>query len=59
VSGVDSQVDSLVGKYLGDLQEGLGTLKHFKATLQLWPNATSGFFCPRPLPFAIKEQGIR
>ena len=56
VSGVDSKVDRLVGKYPGVFQEGLGTLKHFKATLQLQPGATPRFSRPRPLPFAIKEQ---
>ena len=56
MSGVDSNIDSLVGKYPGVFQEGLGTLKHFKATLQLQPNATPRFCRPRPLPFAIKEQ---
>jgi len=56
VSGVDSKVDRLVQKYPGVFQEGLGTLKHFKVTLQLKPGATACFCRPRPLPFAIKEQ---
>ena len=45
-----------MGKYPGVFQEGLGTLKHIKATLQLKPGATVRFCRPHPLPFAIKEQ---
>jgi len=56
VSGVDSNVDKVVGKYPEVFQEGLGTLKHFKATLHLMPGATPRFCRPRPLPFSIREQ---
>ena len=45
-----------MGKYPEVFQEGLGTLKHFKATLHLTPGATPHFCCPCPLPFAIREQ---
>ena len=56
VSGIDSNVDRLMGKYPEVFQEGLGTLKHFKATLHLLPGTTPRFCRPRPLPFAIREQ---
>ena len=34
--------------------EGLGTVKPYKATLQVQPGAKPRFFKPRPVPFAIK-----
>ena len=40
VSGVDSRVDMLVQKYPEVFQEGLGTLKHHRATLHLKLGAT-------------------
>ena len=56
VSGIDLKVNQLVQKYPEVFQEGLGTIKHYKATLQLKQGATPRFCCPRPLPFAIREQ---
>ena len=56
VSGIDLKVNQLIQKYPEVFQEGLGTIKHYKATLQLKQGATPRFCRPRPLPFAIREQ---
>ena len=56
VSGIDLKVNQLIQKYPEVFQEGLGTIKHYKATLQLKQDATPRFCRPRPLPFAIREQ---
>ena len=56
VSGIDLKVNQLVQKYPEVFQEGLGTIKHYKATLQLKQGATPRFCHPHPLPFAIREQ---
>ena len=56
LSGVDLKVYKLVQKYPQVFQEGLGTVKHYKAVLHLKPGTISRFYHPCPLPFSIREQ---
>ena len=45
----------LSDKYAEVFQDGLGTMKSFRAHLSLKESATPRFHCPRPVPFAIKD----
>ena len=50
-----ARVNVLLKKYNNILAEGLGTMKHFQATLKVRPGTTPVFHRLRPIPFAIKD----
>ena len=50
-----NKVNNLIQKYPKVFQEGLGTMKSFKAHLHLKEGLTPKFCRPRKVPFAIKE----
>ena len=50
-----ARVDVLLKKYNDVFAEGLGTMKHFQATLRVCPGTTPVFHRPRPIPFAVKD----
>ena len=50
-----SKVEALIQKYPKVFQEGLGTMKSFRAHLQLKSDVKPKFHRPRAVPFAIKE----
>ena len=50
-----SKVNNLIQKYPEVFQEGLGTMRSFKAHLHLKEGVTPKFCRPRKVPFAIKE----
>ena len=50
-----SQVEKLLQEYLKVFQEGLGTMKSFKARLSVHEEAKPRFHRPRKVPFALKE----
>ena len=50
-----ARVDVLLKKYNDVFAEGLGTMKHFQATLRVRPGTTPVFHRPRPIPFAVKD----
>ena len=50
-----TELDSLLMKYPSVFEDKLGTMKHFRAKLEIKEGATPKFFRPRPVPFALKE----
>ena len=48
-------LDTLMHRHQELFSEGLGTVKPYKATLQVQSGAKPRFFKPRPVPFAIKD----
>ena len=55
VQEVPSPIEFLLRKYEDVFQEGLATMRPFKATLCLKSDAVSRFDKPRSVPFALKE----
>ena len=51
----DPPLQKLLRRYSCVFQEGLGTLKGFKATIHVSPDAQPRFCRPRPIPYAFRE----
>lgn len=43
-----------MSKYIDVFKSGLGTLKGYKATLEVKPNSTPKFYKPRSVPYALR-----
>ena len=55
LSDHNTQIEVLKKKYDQVFSAGLGTMLHFKASLNVKPEVKPIFFRPRSIPFAIKE----
>ena len=55
VQEVPSPADALLKKYEAVFQEGVTTMRSFKANLQLKSDVVPRFHRPRPVPFALRE----
>ena len=55
-SEASSEVQKLTEKYSQVFQAGPGIMKQLRAHLTLKPEAKPKYFCPRPVPYAIKER---
>ena len=50
-----AELQSLLDKYPEVFKYELGTMSNFKATLDLKPESRPKLFCPRPVPFALRD----
>ena len=50
------ELQTLLDKYKGVFESGLGTLKGFKAKITVEPDATPKFCKARPVPYSLRDQ---